>query len=190
MPEYGDDFQIQAGAVKSFESSHKNMKVNYTPAAYVKAQGTALRHWEFTNGDFYFGENGRFLIYPPESWQAIDYPGLTFKVILGPVDNDFSPNINFVEEGNSFSTFFTYVDVNTNYLREAGAEIITRDQFITENGMEGIRIKTNTEKLLQIHYLFDTGQEVLTVTGSAPLQSHIDYETIFDDSVRTLEFLY
>jgi hypothetical protein len=191
VPEYGDDFQIQVGAVKSFESSHKDMKLNYTPGGdYVKARKIASGHWEFTNGDFYFEANGKFLIYPPESWQLIDYPGLTFKAIFGPVDNDFAPNINFVEEVNPFSTFSTYINTSVNQIRGLGTNNITSEQFTTETGMDGIRIETNTEKLLQIYYLFDTGQEVFIATCSAPLQSDVDYATIFDNSVRTLEFLY
>jgi hypothetical protein len=190
MPEYGDDFQIQAGAVKSFESSHKEMKLNYNPGAYVQAKKIATGHWEFTNYDFYIEESRGFLIYPPESWQAINYPGLKFKAIIGPVENDFAPNINFVEEANPFRSFFTYADVAANNMREAGTKVITRGQFTTDSGMDAVRIETNTEKILQVYYLFDTGQKIFTVTCSAPLQSGSDYVAIFDNSVKTLEFLY
>ncbi|MDR2741225.1 MAG: hypothetical protein LBB98_03620 [Treponema sp.] len=189
MPEYGEDFQIQAGSVKSFESSHKDMKLNYNPGNYVQTREISPRHWEFSNGNFFLEENRDFLIYPPESWQVIDYPGLEYKAIIGPVENAFAPNINFVEEVNPFSSLFTYADVAANKMREAETRIITREKFTTVSGMDGIKIETNTANLLQVYYLFDTGQRVFIITCSAPLQSNSDYVTIFDNSVKTLVFL-
>jgi hypothetical protein len=44
MPEYGDDFQVQSGVVKSFESPHKSMVLNYSPAKYIESRETAVRH--------------------------------------------------------------------------------------------------------------------------------------------------
>jgi hypothetical protein len=190
MPEYGDDFQIQPGATKSFESKHKDMKLNYIPAKYVQAQKDKLGVWKFTNGDYYLEENRGFLIYPPEAWQSINYPGLKYKAIIGPVESEFAPNINFVEENNPFNSFFTYADVASNNMREAKAKIIDRGKFTTDSGIDGIRIETNTQKLLQIYYLFDTGQQIFTVTCSAPLQSDVDYAMVFDNSVKTLEFIF
>lgn len=189
MPEYGDDFQIQSGSVKSFESSHKNMRLNYSPATYIQSQEVTSKHWAFTNGGYYLEENRGFLIYPPESWDTTNYPGLKYKILVGQMENDFVPNINFAEENNPFSQFYTYIDVSISNLGD-GARAVSYDRFNTANGLEGFKIVTNTANLLQIYYMFDTGQKAFIVTCSASLQSETDYNEIFDTTVKTLEFLY
>ena len=188
-PEFGDDFQIQSGAIKSFESSRKDMAISYTPSDYVEVEKINTRHWEFLDGNYYFEANRGFLINPPESWEVINWPGLKYKAIIGQVDINFAPNINFVEIDNPFSQFYTYISVITNQLQE-NCKVIEGSQFDTDSGLKGYKIKTNTEKLLQIYYVFDLTQTAFTVTCSAPLQSETDYNQVFDDSVRTLEFIY
>jgi hypothetical protein len=191
LPEYGDDFQIQPKSTKSFESKHSTMVINYGPSDYVESDMTKGNHFTFTNKNLYFDENRGFVIFPPDSWQIMNYPGLVYKVIIGEAENNFAPNMNFIEENNPFTQFFTYVDVSSQQMQDSGTRIISRDKFTTDRRMDGIKIETNTETLLQIYYIFDTGkQTVFIVTCSAPLKSEIDYSAVFDSSVRTLEFTY
>jgi hypothetical protein len=189
FPEFGDNLQIQNGTVKSFESSHKNMAISYTPSEYVEVVKINTGYWKFSNGNYYLDTNRGFLIYPPESWEVSDLPGLRYKIFIGQVDNNFAPNVHFAEIDNPFSQFYTYINVIANQLKEI-SKVIDRVQFDTENGLKGYKIETNTEKLLQIYYIFDLGQTAFTVTCSAPLQSQIDYGKIFDSSVKTLEFVF
>jgi len=190
FPEFGDNFQIQRGTKKSFESSHKDMAISYTPSEYVEVVNIDTRHWEFLNGNYYLEETRGFLVYPPQGWEIASWPDFKYKIIFGPNDNNFAPNISFVEDRNRFNRFNTFVDVNANHLRDKGIKITARKKFNTNSGIEGMRLETNTEKLLQIYYIFDLEQTAFTVTCSAPLNSQIDYGEIFDFSVRTLEFLF
>jgi hypothetical protein len=49
FPEFGEDFKIQNGTLKSFESSHKDMAISYTPSENVEVKKINTRHWEFSN---------------------------------------------------------------------------------------------------------------------------------------------
>jgi hypothetical protein len=190
IPEYGEDFQVQSGTVKSFESSKRNMEVSYSPSDYVDAYIINPGHWEFTNGDYYLEEDRGFIMYQPDSWEIMDWPGLKYQIIVGKTENNFAPNINFTEENNPFPSLQSYVRGNVNKLRNNGYSIISQTRFNTESGLEGYKIETNTENLLQIFYIFDLGPTAFTVTCSALLQSETDYDAIFNSSVETLEFLW
>ncbi|MDR2941801.1 MAG: hypothetical protein LBV17_04330 [Treponema sp.] len=189
FPEFGDNLQVQSGTIKSFESSHKDMAISYTPSEYVEVKKINTRHWEFSNGNYYLEANRGFLIYPPESWEITNYPGLKYKIFVGQTDNNFAPNINFDETDNPFSQFITFINFISKHLEE-GSKVIGRSKFDTNNGLKGYKIETNTEKLLQIYYIFDLGQTAFTICCSAPLQSQIDYDVIFDESVKTLAFVF
>lgn len=189
FPEFGEDFQVQSGTIKSFESSHKNMNLSYSPPDYVAARKIKSTTWEFTNWDFYYDETRKFLIYPPEGWEIVDWPGLKYKLIVASVDRDFAPNMIFDEGENGFNRFINYVSANLNKIIGEN-NFVSRERFQTQSGIEGFKVETTTEKLVQFFYILDIGQTAFIVTCSAPLQSEIDYDEIFDSSVQTLEFLY
>jgi hypothetical protein len=189
FPEFGNDLQIQSGAIKSFESSHKNMNLSYSPHDYVAAQKTKSSTWEFTNYNFYYDESRKFLIYPPEGWEIANWPGMKYKIIVGQVDNDFAPNINFSDIDLSSRQFSSLINATSRTLQES-SEIISRGRVNTNNGLEGYYFETNTERLLQVYYIFDLKLSAFTVTCSAPLQSETDYNEIFDSTIQTLEFLF
>jgi hypothetical protein len=191
VPEYGDDFQIQPGVTKSFESKHSTMTINYSPSNYVESGMSQKNYFTFTNKNLYFEESGGFIIFPPDSWETVSYPGLVNKILVGETENNFAPNMNFIEENNPFPQFSTYVDASARQIRDLGFRIVARDEFVTDSGIEGVKFETNTTNLLQIYYIFDTRrQTAFLITCSAPLQSETDYGEIFDSCVKTLEFTY
>jgi hypothetical protein len=187
-PEYGDDFQIQPGAKKSFDSKHAKMSIMYRPSNYVDAQATKTNYYVFTD-KVYISTQGNFIIVPPDSWEVIDYPESAFKVFIGKTDNNFAPNINFVEE-NINMTIQNYVSATATSLRQQGSEIISGSGFSTDEGVGGYKIETTTDNLVQYFYLFPINSVTkMVITCSASINSRIDYEEIFDNCAKTFELL-
>ena len=48
-------------------------------------------------GDLYTEENAGFTMSKPQGWQTVDI-GMRYLSIIGPLDNDITPNIGFVND--------------------------------------------------------------------------------------------
>jgi hypothetical protein len=193
VPEYGDGFPVQPGitVTKSFESEHSNMELRYTPSDYVESKATGENYYEFHDKNFYFEQTGGFLIYPPDEWEIFKWPELQYKILVGQPDNNFAPNIHFRDFPRELSIDWPdYVDIAIYGFRGNGAKIISREIFSTSSNYEGVRIETNTDRLLQVYYLFPKEHQTVLVIGcSASFQSETNYAQIFDDCIKTLSFI-
>ena len=138
--------------------------------------------------------NAEFSVVPPESWQVVDYPGLKYKVFMGPRENGATPNINFADEIYNGS-LDDYVDLNVEALKKylGDVEIIYRGSFVTLKNLESKKIIAITEQqgyLLRQSLYFFPGENGLkmAVACTALASSGEKYDRIFDDSMKTFEW--
>jgi hypothetical protein len=100
-----------------------------------------------------------FSVCPPLGWEAKDYPGLKYKVILGPIEDEFAANIVFVDE-NFNGNLKNYVDGSLYNSERFFSEyrLVDRKPFRTESGIEGERVIINNSQgdkyLKQVFYFF------------------------------------
>src|SRR5687768_3519468 len=60
----------------------------------ARADLSTLRHTE---------RAGRFSYYPPKGWRVAEMGGLKYRVVVGPPDGDFAPNLNVVDQKSKLS---------------------------------------------------------------------------------------
>jgi len=136
--------------------------------------------------------NAEFSVVPPESWQAVDYPGLKYKVFMGPRENGTNPNIMFADEiynGSLDDYVDLYVEALKTYLSDV--EIIYRGSFVTLKNLESKKVISITEQrgylLRQSQYFFPGENGLKIVAACTALAS--SGEKIFDDSMKTFEWI-
>lgn len=144
--------------------------------------------------DRYFEREGGFSYQPPRGWRIASIPGMKYKFAFGPPQDGFSPNMNFVDEAHSGS-LQSYVDANLKVLQSMfkGFEKINQTTFRTEVGKTAIKLTTQAEQngkmIRQLYYFFEASRDKkLVITGSALARGGEAFNSIFDESVRTLLF--
>jgi hypothetical protein len=140
----------------------------------------------------YVDIDGGFSILPPDSWQVREWPGLKYKVIIGPTSYEFNPNINFVDE-NYNGQLNDYVDANMEALKRIFRyELIQRNEFITTKNLKGEKViihsLQNERYYRQIFYFFTVrnGRQLLA-TCTVPLEAGDIYDELFDKTMKTFE---
>jgi len=142
-----------------------------------------------------FEQSGNFSYRPPLGWNVTEYPGLKYKIVFGPSENNFAVNINFVDEiynGNLRS----YIDLSIANLKEIVEEykLLSRDTFVTNLGISGERVIINDVQqrffMRQIFYFIpapDNRYFVITCSSLDNVASK--YIPIFDESMKTFELI-
>jgi len=139
-------------------------------------------------------ENGDFSIIPPKSWQETDYPGLKYKIFIGTRENNFTPNINFIDEIYNGS-LDDYVDLSIESLKKliSNVEIIYQNSFVTEENLESRKIIAITEQqgyLLRQSFYFFPGKNGLKMVATCTVlaSSGEKYDITFDNSMKTFKW--
>jgi len=139
-------------------------------------------------------ENGVFSIVPPKSWQETDYPGLKYKIFIGTREDNFTPNINFMDETYNGS-LDDYVDLSIESLKTliSSVEIIYQNSFVTEENLESRKIIAITEQqgyLLRQSVYFFPGKNGLKMVATCTVlaSSGENYDVIFDNSMKTFKW--
>jgi hypothetical protein len=136
---------------------------------------------------------GGYSIYLPESWEAVEWPGLNYKILLGPTENNLRPNITFADEAFT-GRLDAYVDLNIEALQETfdEFELIQRDEFVTLKGLKGEKLVTNTlqneQYFQQIFYFFPGKGKQFLALCTISLESGDAYDAFFDEIIGTFEW--
>jgi hypothetical protein len=117
----------------------------------------------------HYEPEGGFSYLPPVGWQVVESSSLAYKAAVGPVENEFAPNLTVIDEAFSGS-FEDYVELSLDNMSEffQEFELLSREEFAPEKGPTGVKAVTQTVQggrtLRQTFYMFDTGGQVLVVT--------------------------
>jgi len=142
----------------------------------------------------YSYRNGDFSIVPPKSWQETDFPGMKYKRFIETRENNFNPNINFIDEIYNGS-LDDYVDLNIETLKRfiSNVKIIYQNSFITEKNLESRKIIAITEQqgyLLRQSFYFFPGKNGLKMVATCTVlaSSGEKYDITFDNSMKTFKW--
>jgi hypothetical protein len=151
----------------------------------TSADDDALRHVE---------KGGGFSFIPPESWNPKEFPGLKFKVVVGPVHNGFTASINVVEE--SFrGSLDEYVKGNIATLQKIlkNFEMVKQEEFKTTAGLQGVRLIVKNHQfdkdLRQTFYFFGgTADTKYVVTCTTLADDGEKLGPVFERALKTFRF--
>ena len=142
----------------------------------------------------FYEESGGFSIILPESWQAVEMPGLKYKVLAGQTENNFTQNITFVDEAFDGDLNF-YVDAVIGQLEKLlreNFELIQRSDFVTLKNVNGKKLITNTFQFFvhgrQIIYCFPGNGKKILITCTVPAEFGESCDAFFDGIVETFEW--
>lgn len=151
------------------------------------AQGVCNRHVEPLGG---------FSFCLPAGWTIVEKKELKYKVIMGPRNEVFTPNINMRDEANE-GTLAEYVAgslklILGNY-KEVGAtsvKVLAQSNFRTTSGIRAIKVTLSTEyKGLNIrtrqYYLGGDGTDKLIVTCTALEEESDTLDPVFDAVMKS-----
>jgi hypothetical protein len=138
--------------------------------------------------------NGGFSMYAPKDWEIAD-TSLKYKILMGPAENNFSPNINFSEEEFT-GEVSDYIDACLELLPQifANFELLERTGFITNGGVQGGRITTqgrlNDIQVRQRIYIIPNKKNtaIIGITCTISPSMRTRYDAIFDKCVGTFEW--
>ena len=147
-------------------------------------------------GERYVDHRGKFSYIAPAGWQFRNFPGLKFRVAVGPSANKFTPNINIVDE-EFRGDLKEYVDKNLENLPKiiSGFKLLDRKPFTTASGLQGEKLittsKQNNQELRQLFYIFPAADrdQYLVVTCSLLAFGGAALDIIFDKSLSTFQLL-
>jgi hypothetical protein len=154
-------------------------------SAFMAYSQTGNRHIEL---------NGNFSICPPIGWSIIELPGIKYKIFHGQAINGFSPNIVIVDEiyEGSLDEYLRLNNQNTEKVYP-DAELVSTTSIKTNNGLNGrkqIYLNASSGRLLrQYFYYFSNNSTKYVITCTVPNNSGQNYDRIFDESIKTFEFI-
>jgi hypothetical protein len=133
---------------------------------------------------------GGFSYVPPDGWIVHPFPGLKYRIVAGPIEGGFAPNINVVDQLFAGS-LEEYVGANLDALQQFLAEfrIVKQEDFQTTDGLQGVRVITyanhNGRTLRQTYYLFGNGNTKYVVTCTSRSEGGEELDPIFEASMKT-----
>lgn len=145
------------------------------------------------NGRRHAESQGRFSFIAPAGWKIEAFPGLKYKIAVGPPVAGFAPNINVVDE--SFTGSLDSYDEAT--LAGLGRmftkfRLLKHDRFTTTEGLQGTRMVVEDEQggrmLRQSFYCFSQGETMFVVTCTAPAESGDELAPVFEAVMKTFRF--
>jgi len=161
--------------------NYNNEKINNSEGAFSADIGSRIYEYD-----------GNFSYCPPNGWTANNFPDLKYKIIVGPIEDRFAININFIIDifnGN----FHEYVN---NYFLQLSkdSKIMGREQFLTNSGISGecAYIDDNQGEffLRQVFYLFQiSDKKFIAITCSVPNNVSSKYLSLFNKTVKTFEII-
>jgi hypothetical protein len=136
---------------------------------------------------------GGFSYVPVPGWQVRDFPGLKFKVVVGPPAQGFAPNLNFIPE-NSPLAIADYVDASINTLKAMfpNCRVLGKQPFTTDQGLQGFKLieenKQGNFLLRQHQYIFGNGNQKIVITGSALVNAGAQFDAVMDGCAKSFRF--
>jgi hypothetical protein len=145
-------------------------------------------------GELYIEKNVGFSMYIPKDWE-IREAGQKYLMVMGPTEDNFTPNINFGDEQFS-GQISEYIDACIGLIPQifADFEVTQRENFVTNKGLQGGYITTqarlNEINVRQRIYVIPNkrGSIVMAITFSMPPSSGTKYDAIFDECVKTFDW--
>ena len=146
-------------------------------------------------GELYIEKNAGFSMYIPINWEIKDM-SQKYLMVIGPTEDNFSPNINFVDEEYS-GQIPEYIDAVIEFLSSFYADfsVIARDSFTTNKNYKGWFITFQgrineieaRQKMFVVHNKLKTS--VLVMTGTASAASGSKYDKLFDECMKTFNWI-
>jgi len=137
-----------------------------------------------------YEKTGGFSYDPPKGWQAVEFPGLKYRISRGPTEGQFAPNINVVDE--TFAgTLAAYVDLNVENLKKMVGDfrLLKQEDFQTEDGLPATRLiiqdKQQGRVLRQTFCFFGNSTRKYVVTCTALAQDGETLDGLFAQSMRS-----
>jgi len=147
----------------------------------------------------FFEEKGGFSIAIPESWQVRESasPDLKYRILVGRTENNFTPNINFVDEAfdGELEIFVNAAIESLEVLLGENHEVIQRSVFTTQNGLIGERVRINSyfyhqDNYVRMHIYFFLGDmRVIIITCITLLEAAEAYGELFDRTIKTFRWI-
>lgn len=138
-------------------------------------------------------KDGGFSYIVPKGWKCTDFPGLKFKVLAGPISNDFGINIVFVDE-KSASSLAEYKDVNKKALQGMFQSFMELDEgkLKSSAGDEAVNLVTqstnNGKKIRQSFYFFDLGDgKKIVATCSCAVEDEDTHDAAFEEIMKSFK---
>jgi hypothetical protein len=146
-------------------------------------------------GRRFYEESGGFSIIPPRSWEAVDMPGVDYKVLIGQRENNYSPNIGFVIEAydGGLDVFVNSVLKWGDVLLGKNYTVLHRSDFSTLNNLKGEKIIVNLFTLeryfWQNYYFFPGHDNIIIQIACTVFAEYGDaFDDVFDRAVETFEW--
>ena len=146
------------------------------------------------DGRFY-EKTGGFSIMIPDAWEAYEMPGLKYKILIGPEENDSRPNINFVDEasGDALNVYVDGIIAQLQELFNEDIEIVQRDDFVTSKKLKGEKVAVNTvqfgQHLRQTFYCFPGKGTKIMITCTVQAEAGEAFADMFDRTLKTFEWI-
>ena len=137
-----------------------------------------------------YEKTGGFSYNPPSGWKVAELPGMKYRISHGPAENDFTPNINFVDEAFA-GTLAEYADGNVQTLKQLfpNLQILSRTELTTKDNEPVVRIIATNEvqgrMLRQTFFLTGSGDRKYAITCTALADGGDTFDTTFAESVMT-----
>ena len=139
--------------------------------------------------------HGNFSWQPPLNWTVTEFPGLKYRVAFGPIEGGLNVNINVVDE-TYHGTLRSYVDQSIALLSTLfqGFRLLYREEFRTNSGIVGEKVTIINYKqgffLRQIlYFLPGRNNTIFVITCTVPDSVASRFISIFDESIKTFEFI-
>jgi len=139
--------------------------------------------------------DGDFSYCPPLNWIVTEFPGLKYKIVIGPTIGNFTSNINFVDEEYN-GNLNNYVNENIYQLDSFIQEyqLLDRSDFRTNSGITGERIIIiniqQNYSLRQIFYVLPgKNNRYFVITCTVVDSVAAEYLPIFEESIKTFELI-
>jgi hypothetical protein len=146
------------------------------------------------HGELYIEKKAGFSMYIPKGWEIKDM-NQKYLMVMGPLDNNFSPNINFGDEKYS-GTISDYADAVITQFSQiyADFEITENENFMTYTSLQGKCImllgRLNEIHVRQRLYLIQNRKQtsIMVIVGTAGFINGDKYDTLFNECVKTFNW--
>ncbi len=137
-----------------------------------------------------YEKSGGFSYDPPAGWQIMEYPGLKYQIAHGPINSDFTPNINVVDETFSGS-LVDYVEANLQALERIfpGLEVLSSEKVQTEDNQDAVMIIAENKQqgrwLRQTFFFIGPADRKYVVTCTVPAEGGDAFDPVFSECLKT-----
>ena len=150
------------------------------------------------HGELYIEENAGFSMYIPKRWEIRKNINYEYSMIIGPIENNYLPNIIFLDASYSGSIPSLLNDTIVSLRQEQGVSnfnVLERGTLETFQGIlvnyvavQSIRVD-GINRLQRLYMLPNkNGNIVMLITCTIPPSSNNRYNTVLDECVETFNW--